>query len=63
MLGRLNLLESHVTASPPLAVNPLDKYRKMSSLDYELLDHMQFIGGKEVTNILNDIISTDKLFL
>jgi hypothetical protein len=63
MLQRLNLLESHVTTTPPLAVNPLEKYRKMSNLDLDLLDRMYFIGGKDITNILNDIIKTDKLFL
>ena len=63
MLNRLNLLESHVTTTPPLAVNPLKKYRKMSNLDLDLLDRMYFLGGKDITNILNDIIKTDKLFL
>jgi len=63
MLKRLNLLESHVTTTPPLAVNPLEKYRKMSNLDLDLLDRMYFLGGKDITNILNDIIKTDKLFL
>lgn len=63
MLSRLNLLESQVTATPLVAVNPLDKYRKMSNLDLELLDRMYFMGGKDITNILNDIIKTDKLFL
>ena len=63
MLSRLNLLESHITTTPPLAVNPLEKYRKMSNLDLELLDRMYFLGGKDITNILNDIIKTDKLFL
>ncbi len=63
MLNRLNLLESHVTTTPPLAVNPLEKYRKMSNLDLDLLDRMYFLGGKDITNILNDIIKTDKLFL
>ena len=63
MLQRLNLLESHVTTTPPLALNPLEKYRKMSNLDLDLLDRMYFIGGKDITNILNDIIKTDKLFL
>lgn len=63
MLSRLNLLESHITTTPPLAVNPLEKYRKMSNLDLDLLDRMYFLGGKDITNILNDIIKTDKLFL
>lgn len=63
MLSRLNILQSHITSTPPLAVNPLDKYRKMSNLDLELLDRMYFLGGKDITNILNDIIRTDKLFL
>jgi hypothetical protein len=63
MLKRLNLLESHITSTAPLAVNPLEKYRKMSNLDLDLLDRMYFIGGKDITNILNDIIKTDKLFL
>jgi hypothetical protein len=63
MLSRLNILQSHITSTPPLAVNPLDKYRKMSNLDLELLDRMYFLGGKDITNILNDIIKTDKLFL
>ena len=63
MLSRLNILQSHITSTQPLAVNPLDKYRKMSNLDLELLDRMYFLGGKDITNILNDIIKTDKLFL
>ena len=63
MLSRLNILQSHITSTPPLTVNPLDKYRKMSNLDLELLDRMYFLGGKDITNILNDIIRTDKLFL
>jgi len=44
-------------------VNPLDKYRKMSNIDMELLDKMYFLGGKDITNIIEDIIKTDKLFL
>ena len=63
MLSRLNILQSHITATPPLAVNPLDKYRMMSKIDLELLDKMYFLGGKDITNILEDIIKTDKLFL
>ena len=63
MLSRLNTLQSHITSTPPLAVNPLDKYRKMSKIDLDLLDKMYFLGGKDITNILEDIIKTDKLFL
>ncbi len=63
MLSRLNTLQSHITSTPPLAVNRLDKYRKMSKIDLELLDKMYFLGGKDITNILEDIIKTDKLFL
>jgi hypothetical protein len=63
MLSRLNILQSHITTTPPLTVNPLDKYRKMSNIDMELLDKMYFLGGKDITNILEDIIKTDKLFL
>ena len=63
MLSRLNILQSHITTTPPLAINPLEKYRKMSKIDLELLDKMYFLGGKDITNILEDIIKTDKLFL
>lgn len=63
MLSRLNILQSHITSTLPLAVNPLDKYRKMSKIDLDLLDKMYFLGGKDITNIIEDIIKNDKLFL
>lgn len=63
MLSRLNILQSHITSTPTLTVNPLDKYRKMSKIDLDLLDKMYFLGGKDITNIIEDIIKNDKLFL
>ena len=62
MLSRLNLLSNHVTGAPLLSSNPLDKYRKMSTLDLELLDKMYFMGSKDVSVVLNDLIKTDKNF-
>jgi hypothetical protein len=63
MLSRLNLLSNHFTSLPLVTSNPLDKYRKMSSLDLDLLDKIYFLGSKEITMVLNDVVKTDKHFV
>jgi len=63
MLSRLNLLSSHFTGLPLLPTNPLDKYRSLSSLDLDLLDKLYFLGSKDITMVLNDVVKTDKHFV
>ncbi len=63
MLSRLNLLSSHFTGLPLLLSNPLDKYRSLSSLDLDLLDKLYFLGSKDITMVLNDVVKTDKHFV
>ena len=61
MLSRLNLLESHVTGLP-VQENLLDKYRKMSNIDGKFLDEIYYLGNKDITTLIEDVIRTEKIF-
>jgi hypothetical protein len=61
MLSRLNLLSNHLTGLPQ-PENLLDKYRKMSKLDCELLDEIYFLGNKDTVKMYENVIYTERSF-
>jgi len=62
MLTRLNLLQNHVTGFP-LEENMLEKYKKMSDIDKELLDKIYFMGDKTDFQMIEDIITKEPVFV